>query len=113
MQPGDAIYIPALTFHTGGCDDVSDDSMLLSLALPPCIGSEAARDGVLAWRAARSAAISRIPSSGANSWLWASTEEGSRWMARIIGQNPDWQRFCIESQQVGRNADESRVAATA
>jgi len=46
MRPGDAIYIPALTFHTGGCDATRDHSMLLSVAMPPLLGEAAAREGV-------------------------------------------------------------------
>ena len=33
MRPGDAIYIPALTFHSGGSADApSEESLMLSVA---------------------------------------------------------------------------------
>lgn len=94
MGPGDAIYVPALSFHTGGCDSMSDDSMLLSVAMSPCIGDEAAGHGVRAWRAARAAAVARLPTSTANRWAWAGSAEGSRSLGGTIGQNPEWRRFC-------------------
>jgi hypothetical protein len=94
MGPGDAMYIPALSFHTGGCDSMSDDSMLMSVAMPPCTGDEAARQGVRAWRAARTAAVARLPTSTANRWAWAGSAEGARWLGDTLGRNPDWRRFC-------------------
>ena len=64
MRPGDAIFIPAGCFHSGGCADASGDSTLLSLALPPADADAAATatDAVNRWKAARQLILERAPS---------------------------------------------------
>ena len=73
MRVGDAIYIPALTFHSGGCEAaVPTDSMLLSVALEH-EERDAASAVVDAWRTVRDALSSRIPD---RSWAWAQSTAG-------------------------------------
>ena len=60
LEAGDAIYIPALTFHSGGLDEQPEDSTLLSLALPPA-DADAATAAVNRWKDARLAILDRAP----------------------------------------------------
>ena len=60
MEAGDAIYIPALTFHSGGLDEQPEDSTLLSLALSPA-DADAATAAVNRWKNARLAILDRAP----------------------------------------------------
>ena len=116
MQPGDVIYIPALTFHSGGDSsspsspstitstgtgingkDVSDGSVLLSVAIPVASGKAAqaeALDGVLQWRRARDAVRRRLPSASCNSWVWAGSSEGRKLVRTVLGGS-SLERFCL------------------
>ena len=105
MKPGDAIYIPALTFHSGGSNlaaaaegDASSCLLSVAFALPcPEAGTEAA-EAVTDWRKARQAVISRLPAAGSNDWAWAGSEEGRHQVGRILRLNPAWRRFTADGQ---------------
>jgi len=84
LKPGDAIFIPALTFHTGG-DDVPEDSLMLSVALAwadEACGREAS-DVVAQWRQARQAVLLRAPELS-GSWEWGRTAEGIHRLQRAL-----------------------------
>ena len=94
MEPGDALYIPALTFHSGGSSEiekVASSSTLLSLAFTPRVGDIVARDKVTRWREARRILGRRLPSPASRRWDWISTVEGQKWLAHIEPSlSPDW-----------------------
>jgi len=100
LEPGDALYIPALHFHSGGTTlapressaGTSDtDSCLLSVAFSP--DDAASATAVVAdWRDARRALLSRLPAGG-NDWAWAGSKDGRRQLARILLLNPAWECF--------------------
>eukprot|EP00965_Chrysotila_dentata_P062403 2068427-Pleurochrysis_carterae.AAC.4 len=84
MQPGDAIYIPALTFHTGGQSDAPEESMLLSTALPLATpAAERATEAVDRWRRAKQLVLSRL-SDEHDSWDYASTGDGRRKLRTLM-----------------------------
>ena len=114
LQPGDALYIPALTFHSGGDthSDGDDDeqpphiqsaereealaapSTLLSVAMTPCV-ERGATAVVSEWRMARDTVRRRLPSASCNQWRWARTEEGASFVRRTLRANPSWSRFAL------------------
>lgn len=97
LQPGDAIYIPSLTFHSGGLSDEAIDSDMLSVALPwdlptgePDLSGEvAAAESVGEWRAARRALLA----SGGGTWEWAGSAAGAAKARDVLGRVPAWARF--------------------
>lgn len=111
MEAGDAIYIPALTFHSGGDSSaarVAEGSTLLSVAMPPwpCGADASARasEGVAQWRRAREAMRRALPSAGSNTWEWAASAEGARLVARTLGQAADFAQF-VTPPPTRRDAD--------
>ena len=93
MAPGDACYIPALTFHTGGStDDAPTSSVLLSVALPPQ-DAAAKQEAVRQWRAARVALLRRLPAATRADWQWAGSDAGASALQSTLGQNEAWSRF--------------------
>lgn len=118
MRSGDAIYIPALCFHTGGDSggdpglasradsrnaftqraattatdtDATARSTMLSVALPP--RDQSATHVVDEWRRAREAVRRRLPSPRCNRWEWARSAEGASVVRRTLMANAAWQRF--------------------
>ena len=89
MRPGDAIYIPSLTFHSGGSAGeqlAPEDSMLLSVALewPDPDSRQRSAAVVEQWKLVRQALMQRLPSDGCTSrWAWAATEEGIDVMRKV------------------------------
>ncbi len=91
LEQGDCIYIPALTFHSGGCSTGrSADSTLLSVAFAPRVGDKTARDAVAHWRSARDIVSARLPRGGAAcDWHWARDGgDGRRWLRELLSLNP-------------------------
>lgn len=80
MLAGDAIFIPALTFHSGGDTDAeAEGSMMLSVALAwqPPEARQDATEAVERWRSTRQALHARLPmGQSSKSWSWASSQEG-------------------------------------
>ena len=81
MSPGDAIFIPSLSFHSGGSttqQHAPQDSMLLSVALawPSSSGRQSASTVVDQWKVVRQALVDRMPAGACNSWARAATNEG-------------------------------------
>jgi len=88
MSPGDAIFIPALTFHSGGSAE-PEESLMISIAFAP----DAKEDRVITsetvdrWRLVRQALLETLAppvehgGSGSrltsHSWSWASSTEGA------------------------------------
>ena len=106
MSCGDAIYIPALTFHSGGdsagtaasaTGAVAASSTMLSVAMPP--RDARATDVVGEWRRARDAVRRRLPDRDSNSWQWASGAEGAEAVSRTLRENAKWRRFALEHCQ--------------
>lgn len=87
LEPGDAIFIPALTFHSGGDSTMpSEDSIMLSVALAwenPDAHS-AASAVVNDWRIARQALLAN--NECANTWEWAGSPSGAKTL-RIFGES--------------------------
>ena len=104
MERGDAIYIPALTFHSGG-DSSTDDSetastssssTMLSVAMAPGSMEESdARVAVVQWRRARDAIRRLLPSPSCNTWRWASSSEGRLLVQRTLSEGELTRRFCV------------------
>ena len=87
MRPGDAIYIPSLTFHSGGSGEAlaPEDSMLLSVALewPEPEGRPSAAVVVDQWKVVRQSLMQRLPNEGYKSdWAWAGTTDGTNAMRK-------------------------------
>ena len=105
MRTGDAIYIPALNFHTGGGDDLSDlarnnHSVLLSVAhrpLPAAAAAAATRH-VTEWRTVRQALLARAPSAG---WEWAGTRAGAHWLGQQFGDSDSSTARMVRRHLVG------------
>ena len=80
MTPGDAIYVPALTFHSGGsAGEPSEESLMLSVAFewPQPAAREAASGVVGRWKQTRQALLDALPAkAAARSWAWAATSAG-------------------------------------
>ncbi len=100
LAAGDAVYIPALTFHTGGASQLhapaaaaAGGSTLLSVAMPAT--ERGATEAVGQWRAARRVLLERMLASTpeSNSWGWASTEAGARALHRTLAANAALKRF--------------------
>ena len=88
MLPGDSIFIPALTFHSGGSAE-PEESLMISIAFAP----DAKKDRVITsetvdrWRLIRQALLETLAppvehggSGGrlaSHSWSWASSTEGA------------------------------------
>jgi len=92
LKAGDVLYIPPLTFHTGGGSrggwgwGASDgDSVMLSVALPWADeASERAAQAVTAsWRDAQAQCCDSLPPL-ANTWSFAATPRGSNALARLF-----------------------------
>ena len=124
MCAGDAIYIPALYFHSGGTspgpssaigraapeveelvlEEVEEEeaaaapSMLLSVAMRPC-AAEDAEDAVRHWKRARDAVRRRLPSAACNSWQWAHSTEGAEHVRTTLHANAEWRRFARGQQR--------------
>lgn len=105
LKPGDAIYIPALTFHTGGSNDPETEqgseqgSLMLSVAYQPRVGAGPA-EAVREWREARRALLARLPPNG-NHWAWAGTADGRRMIGRTLRLNPAWTAFLPDNKAGG------------
>ena len=91
MCPGDAIYIPALTFHSGGARAEAIDSTMLSIALEwekpadRLTATEAVED----WRTTRQALLERLPTGPEHSghtWAWASSNSGTATLRNVFPQ---------------------------
>jgi uncharacterized RmlC-like cupin family protein len=100
MEPGDAIYIPATFFHSGG-DSSSDSSLatessstLLSVAMEPA-DALSAHETVTTWRRARESVRRRLPGPECNSWGWAGSAEGAKMVRQILGGHESTRRFCV------------------
>lgn len=98
MEGGDAIYIPALHFHTGGDspsgeaaaqqDAAAEGSILLSVAIPAwpdAATQDAAVDGVKLWRRSRDAIRRQLPDEACNSWQWAGSRRGRELVRTALG----------------------------
>lgn len=109
LAPGDALFIPALAFHTGGDSTTAEptdeqaasrlaassaDSFLLSVAMRPAEPAQAA-EAVRQWRAARRLAIERLPAGRGTDWGWAGSDQGRATLHKTLGGNPEWRRFLI------------------
>ena len=99
MCSGDAIYIPALCFHSGGDSGPAaavdaEPSTMLSVAMPP--RDERATEVVGEWRRTRDSLRQRLPRAECNCWQWAGGAEGARVVSRTLRGNPSWRRFCLE-----------------
>ena len=103
MESGDAIYIPALNFHTGGdspstekvaqqaaqpAAQPAEGSILLSVAIPAwpdADAQDAATDGVKLWRRSRDAIRRQLPATSCNSWQWAGSVHGRELVCTALG----------------------------
>lgn len=94
MRPGDAIYIPAGVFHSGGDSRVAAEaSTLLSVAMVPDDEAKA-QEAVAAWRRARDGIRRRLPSPRCNDWDWAGSADGIELMRKTLGRSAAAMRFC-------------------
>eukprot|EP00310_Coccolithus_braarudii_P019013 CAMPEP_0183339752 /NCGR_PEP_ID=MMETSP0164_2-20130417/6565_1 /TAXON_ID=221442 /ORGANISM="Coccolithus pelagicus ssp braarudi, Strain PLY182g" /LENGTH=296 /DNA_ID=CAMNT_0025509807 /DNA_START=27 /DNA_END=917 /DNA_ORIENTATION=+ len=78
MTPGDAIFIPAGAFHTGGQSTLPDDSILLSIAFDWATDVEAQRaaaETVTQWQQVRKRVLATLPIEQ-DSWDWAGSDHG-------------------------------------
>ena len=77
LHAGDAMYIHAGTFHTGGESAQPSDSIMLSLALhwPTDAEAQAAMDTVAQWKRVRQSVLAGL-SSEQDSWSWAGSVIG-------------------------------------
>ena len=105
MAVGDAVFIPALAFHSGGGQRGAADwaapttgSMLLSVAFTPApakVASEATA-AVELWRAARQRLGERLGTDARRGgWEWAATREGAARLrsALCVGHGDALERF--------------------
>jgi hypothetical protein len=107
MSPGDAIFIPSLSFHSGGSatqQHAPNDSMLLSVALawPSPSGRQSASAVVDQWKIVRQALVSRMPAGTCDSWAWAATNEGTTAMRTAMAGGSVGQlleRFLYDSSE--------------
>ena len=94
MMGGDTIFIPALTFHSGGSTtELSEESLMLSVAFAPAEAAARTHTSKVVdhWRLTRQALLERLPkpaisSASASSstttttshhtWAWAGTADG-------------------------------------
>ena len=105
LQAGDLLYIPSLTFHTGGGDDGQEErggwlpsllpprprspapceSLMLSIALPWAdpASQEAAQAAATDWGAAIGDLDAGLPPR-CNSWGYAATRQGRTQMATLL-----------------------------
>ena len=86
LMPGDSIFIPALTFHSGGSTaSASEESLMLSIAFEPREPSARAHTAKVVddWRRVRQDLLSQLSTQAtatsprtATSWTWAGTTDG-------------------------------------
>ena len=104
MAAGDAVFIPALAFHSGGGQRGAADgaaptgSMLLSVAFTPAPAKAAAEAtaAVELWRAARQRLGERLGTDARRGgWEWAATRKGAARLrsALCVGHGDALERF--------------------